>query len=420
MGDVAHPEIYRDRMSFSELKDVSPSTLDMLNARGLGKSGRNETVQFCGLALGERAFSAVFLPRQSKELDTDENLETAKLTMKVLARYGAETPTRLGVELEKVGSPSLISTISELGEDFKQFGLFIERERHRSRDSGKPDWKRTVSREVPFRGTGGNVVYGSFHSTLSRNSRANDLAQIQAFVLKEIIQRHSWWIDGIQSRQSELYQVGTSNTNLMEMLQKLRALQTEIYAARPLRLIENLSSYLSLSSDRPSEGTLLGVDDFHTVWEHMLRNTYSNVEDGWNSRLPVAHYITAGSGQRHSLETGMKTDIVVRNDNHLTILDAKYYDASSVKNVPLWSDIVKQMYYEIAVKTIVESDETVSNCFVFPAKGNNSGSYESVQVVDRISEEILPNFPEVRCIYRDVREVMTDFVSGHTKEFLRL
>jgi len=420
VSEAVHPEIYRDRMPFSELMSVSPSTLDMLEARGLGKFGRNETVQFCGLALGGRVGSAVFLPRQCKELNSDQNLETARLTMKVLARYGAETPTRLGVEHEKVGSPSLIATISELGGDFRQFGLFIERQRHKSRDSGKPDWKRTVSREVPFRGNGSSVVYGSFHSTLSRDSRTNDLAQIQAFVLREIIQRHSWWIDGIQSRQSELHQVSSPNTSLMGMLQKLRALRTEVYATRPLRLIENLSSYLSLSSELPSDGTLLGVEDFHTVWEHMLRKTYSNVEDSWNSRLPVAHYVTAEGGQRHSLESGMKTDIVVRNDRHLTILDAKYYDASSVKNVPLWSDIVKQMYYEIAVKTIIESDETVSNCFVFPAKGNSEGRYVSVQVVDRETEGSLLNFPEIRCIYRDVRQVMTDFVSGHTKEFSRL
>lgn len=411
------PEIFRDRMLFSELEKVSLKTLKVLDARGLGKYGRNETVQFCGLAIGERNMSAVFLPRQAKVHDPFANLETAKLTMKVLARYGTETPSRLGTGMGKVGAPSLIAAISAIGEDFRRFGLFADRQRHRSRGFGKPDWKRTILQELPLRGAGKNVVYGAFHTTLSRDSRANDLAQIQAHVLNEIVGHHSWWIDGIISRKSELIQVDQPTVDTSGMIRKLRSLRSELYASRPLRLIDYLVSYLEHCAEQPADGILLGVDDFHAVWEHMLRKTYLNVEDGWNSRLPLAQYITVGDKQAYPQERGMQTDIIVRSGNHLTVIDAKYYDAKSVQTSPRWPDIAKQMFYDLSVRTLTNDNETVSGCFVFPSRKNGEGIFGSIQVFDRSNKTALKQFPEIHCIYRSVREVMADYIAGYRRAF---
>jgi len=73
-------------------------------------------------------------------------------------------------------------------------------------------------------------------------------------------------------------------------------------------------------------------------------------------------------------------------------------------SVPGWPDIVKQLYYQMALEKVVDG-ETVSNCFAFPAGRSSAQPFSSAQVF--LSKDVpVDDFPEIGCIYIDILEVM--------------
>ena len=71
--------------------------------------------------------SAVFLPREAKTGTSDCDYETARLTMKALARFSIETSNRQFQDDGETGNPELLSVIKKLSDDFVKNGLFFER-----------------------------------------------------------------------------------------------------------------------------------------------------------------------------------------------------------------------------------------------------------------------------------------------------
>ncbi len=126
--------------------------------------------------------------------------------------------------------------------------------------------------------------------------------------------------------------------------------------------------------------------------------------------MPKPGYIKRDGGGVELLDRGMQTGIVVREDDHLIVVDAKYYAATGKGSVPGWPDIVKQLYYQMALEKVVDG-ETVSNCFAFPAARNTSQPFSSAQVF--LSKDLAADgFPEIGCIYIDIIEVMQAYCRG--------
>ena len=416
------PEIRIDRMPVNHLRQENPETLNLLEERGIGKTGRRETVHFCGLADAGADDAVFFLPRHAQG-NPGEMLKTAGLTMRVLARFGREVESRKGI----VGSPgdnaALAAVIHDLARDFRDNGIYSERERYCARNSGKPDWKRTITREMPYLTSSGIPVYPDTRTTRSLDSHEMLLAQIQAAVLSEIVEKHSWWLSGIASRAGELRSFRPPPLPRFLWPGKLRLLLPSLYARRPVFLANTMISYLEETSGNAEGDFVCGVEDFSSVWEHMLRKVLPGVEEGWNAKLPKPGYVRAVSGEVEMLERGMQTDIVVREGTHLTVVDAKYYGATGKGSVPGWPDIVKQLFYETALKAVVADGETVSNCFAFPSGRKSRQPFETVRIYHP-DQTMVRAFPEIGCRYFDMHSVMEAYCSGnllidgHTGAFL--
>lgn len=97
----------------------------------------------------------------------------------------------------------------------------------------------------------------------------------------------------------------------------------------------------------------------------------------------------------------------------VTVVDAKYYGATGKGSMPGWPDIVKQLYYEMALKTVVKSGETVSNCFAFPA-GNDTGRPFSSAGVFNSGLDPVEKFPTIECRYINTHSVMKAYCVGGT------
>lgn len=402
--------ILQDRTDLSQLADEHPELASELRSTRIGIKAGRSALQFCGLAGVHDEQSFVFLPRKSYTGIAETDLKTARLTMRALARFGRDMTDRLGVATGGEGDTGRLAVVVDLAKDFLLYGIFSERSRHRSRTSGKPDWPRTVMRETSYVGADGSVVYQDIRTTRTKDSHDSLLAQVQAAVMLEITRQHGWWIDGLSSREDELKRYTQPRLPRALWATHLRLLLPELYASRAILLANALISYLVNDATSRVGETYYGVEDFHTVWEHMLRQVLTGVEAGWNSRLPRPAY-RRKDGKLAVQDRGLQTDIVLRDASGvLHVVDAKYYDATHLGNAPGLPDIVKQFFYDIALSTVALG-ETVSGCFLFPSGSSETPTFKSVAMHHR-DGTVAPEFPVISCHYLDMVSVLKAYTEG--------
>ena len=395
-------------MSVGVLEEGHPEVISHLRCLGLGKTDSKRTVHFCGLAWADHTSACVFLPRKSFSGNPTTDRTTATLTMQVLALYGREMANRPGVRSSGEGNTGLLATISELTSDFLQFGIYAERMQYRTRNNGKPLWSRTFVREMPLIGYNGSLIYPDIQTTRFVDSNDAFLACVQASVLLEIAEHHDWWLAGLKGKIPQLKHYKRPNLPRSMWAQKLRSTLPELFVTRTAHLAKTLIAYLEDTRARDIGNFSYGLEDFEMLWEHMLRAVLIGVEEGWNARLPRPAYVRRDLTQ--DVQThGVRTDIVLRLKNRLRVVDAKYYDADRVGKVPPLADVVKQLFYVAAVKSVV-SKEDVAGCFVFPAESHGNGHYSKVIIVSRDNSRT-PGFPTITCHYLDITEVMRAYVA---------
>lgn len=395
------PKLFHDRIAVRELGERNVALLNVLREQQIGRVDRKQKVHFCGMIRKETGEVSVFLPHGA-----EATIASARLTMSVLARYGKDMPDRKFNRDDEVGNSGMLSVIKRLADDFLQNGVFAEPQRIRTRNSGKPNWKRTVTREQAFQLDGTGEVYTDIATSRTVKSNETLLARIQAHVLTEIIDEHGWWLDGIHSRRSDFRRALPLNQRRSRLPALLDSLLPRLYSSRSLFLAKYLGHYLR-ETRGSTEGTqVFGVEDFHTIWEAMLKSTLINVDSSWNEKLPKAVYRSMAGGDAVAPERSMLTDIVVRNGNALIVIDAKYYRAVSGGTVPGWPDIAKQMFYELAVRSVVGASFSIRNCFAFPAREDSGGPFNNIAMLSRVDGELVPGFPSIECHYFDVGKVM--------------
>tara|TARA_R110002110_G_C13400947_1_gene712733 strand:- start:226 stop:1524 length:1299 start_codon:yes stop_codon:yes gene_type:complete len=410
---------FHDRMPVADLGSLNEPLLAAMQQWNIGKVDNKKHIQFCGMVQLANAQTAVFLPR-SMDATT---LEAASLTMNVLSRFGRETTSRELTSDGETGNPGVLSVIKKLAEDFRTSGIFSERQYVRSRNTGKPDWKRTVSREIAFISTTGNVVYPNISTTKPLDSKNNLLAQIQAAVVREIIDQHGWWLNGARSRRSELSKMNFPTQSRKLWLKLLEGLLPRLYSSRAIFLANYLIYYLRNCRPSASGSYVFGVEDFHTVWETMLRHTLIGVENGWNARLPKPVYELSFGNRADAPTRGMRTDIVVKLGDDYIIIDAKYYEASSANTAPGASDIIKQLFYEKALRTVIGKNPSIRNAFLFPISDGFVGKLSGVKFI-KANNSVAMNFSPIECHYFEISSVMAAYVGFrrdlHAPELVRM
>ena len=118
---------------------------------------------------------------------------------------------------------------------------------------------------------GGVAVYPETRTTRTLDSHENPLAQIQATIIGEIIDKHSWWLEGVEGRSGELRSFRQPTSPCFLWPSMLRSLLPTLYANRPVILAKTLIAYIEETAARSEGSFACGVEDFSAVWEHMLR-----------------------------------------------------------------------------------------------------------------------------------------------------
>lgn len=413
------PHLFSDRMAKAKLANHSDTIVATMQKWGIGRVDEKDTVHFCGLIHHPTEGTFVFLPREAQTRNTEKDLKTAALTMRTLVKFGTETSKR---DLEAdgdLGNLGTLSVIKRLADDFRGHGLFFERGRRETRNSGKPDWVKTIKREIPFPNSLGEPIFANIRTSRSVKTTDAILAQIQAAVLLEILNTHGWWITGLAPRKTELISSQPPRFPRSKWAQKLDAILPNLYSTRSIFLAEYLRHYLRETRASSNGSFIFGLSDFHTVWETVLRETIvrspSDTRQKWNSKLPKPVYFGNTTESKETNKRGMQTDIILENEDSFTIVDAKYYAAKNAGSAPSWPDIAKQIFYEKALREIVDDGISpptkIQNIFAFPST-KSSGPLQRVEILKQDGSPTSNAFPEITCRYVSVSAALQCYCDG--------
>lgn len=400
------PNIYEDRMPYASLARQNSSLAEILRDRNIFEDKTNR-VHFCGMAHADNDEAALFVPRRAS---SEGPKDLARLTMRVISKYGNQTKTRQGINREEGDNSDLVALVTELTEDFRKYGIYSERARIKNRNSGKPDWGRTISSEMAYRTQSGNVIYTDIRTTRSQDTYDNPLSRIQGAVLRSILNLHGWWLDPMPNRVNELSYFPDPQIPEALWRSSLKRLLPTLYDNRALTLTHNLLRWLERNDGKRVGTKFFGIKDFSLVWEQMLRCVLPNVEEGWNSKLPITGYLKDPSNPKPEMTSYMMTDMVVRTEKGLGIIDAKYYHAGPSGGLPSGPDIIKQIFYQQALESITDNIH-IDNAFIFPTNDAAPEAWKGAGIFMR-DKTVATDFPPIKVFYVEIATVMQAYITN--------
>lgn len=389
--------VFQDRYSIEKL----PSPVaEFMTRNGLFSSLQSTKISFCGL-ITYHGINYFFYPRQTNlEHMRRNSFQCCSTLMQALLKFAENS--RTSIENPEDGYTSIgfdkLKLFKYLVQDFKQHGLFKFEEVRTRKNAGKTDWKSTISRSIPFPDNSQTPVYLDVYGK-KKSITSNEITKIHAGVLREIFEKYSFVFSSKSSIPSALKQYPES---ALSTKSKISILKNEIrnhYADQKTALLRTLIDYLKEHKGNKNSSNIIGVTKFHVAWEQMLYDILPNVID-INSQLPKPVFIDCNDTPTIAKKFGMKTDIVIEDKTlkTLTVLDAKYYEATSIENAPGWSDLVKQFFYEKALAEMPKfKGYTFKNGLIFP--GENK-AFKEIRMRDQTSGKFLNHqFPSIKCIY---------------------
>lgn len=403
-------KFFNDRQNIS---GIDASLVDELKSRGLISPGEVPKISFGGL-LVKSSKLFIFLPRSINinSLSESEKIYAASELMRAVNIYGKASKTAVNLTDSDAGfeGGSQLDIVMELLRTYQERGLYTRRKQAKTLNSGKPDWRATVASSVAFPDRSGRPVYLDVVSTKRRYFSDCEVARIQAFILREIDEKFSWIISGKVGRVApELDDVLLPRGKSQYMLSILKRELPILYSDNDVNLVRLLIRYLEKLSGNADSNMIIGLKKFHFAWEYMLSKVLADTWINVNKALPAPAYKKADGSFENAFRNGMKTDTVLRRESGVIVVDAKYYESTTVVNAPGWGDIVKQFFYEKALLATGEVTD-VKNVFIFPG---TIRTYTAIHLRSKSGGEFFDDeFPPIHCYYIPPLDVVHNFINN--------
>jgi len=404
-------KFFNDRQSIS---DIDASLVDGLKSQGLISRGEIQKVSFCGLLIKSSKLF-LFLPRSIdiNSLNESERIYAASELMRAVNLYGKVSKTAVNLTDSDAGfeGGSQLDTVMELLKAYQESGLYTRRKQAKTLNSGKPDWRATVASSVAYPDRSGRPVYLDVVSSKRRYFSDCEVARIQAFILREIDEKFSWIMSGKVGRVApELDEVMLPRGEGQYMLSILKRELPILYSDNDVNLVKLLINYLEKVSGKDDSNMIIGLKKFHFAWEYMLSKVLADTWININKALPAPAYQKADGSFENAFRNGMKTDTVLRREfDGVVIVDAKYYEATTVVNAPGWGDIVKQLFYEKALLATGRVTN-IKNVFIFPGTVR---SYTKIHLRSKTGGDFFDDeFPPIHCYYVSPLEIVHHFINN--------
>lgn len=262
-----------------------------------------------------------------------------------------------------------LSSYLWLIEDYFKNGIIVNRETvYKINQKGKVNWKRTLQQNPIV--SNGNVIYTNIVVEAKSNTD-NILIEIYKYCLKRSVDVIGF-IFNINSNFLE-----TKPFNEMVKGMYISTLYEELSKTfddlRKEKLNHLLNIIKGLDNDNDSKETVYGVGNYHNIYEYMINNIFSNIND-IKDFYPKATWQLIGLNEFESSK--LRPDTILIKDNNAYILDAKYYrygTTSDISHLPDTSSISKQIIYAEYVEQLKSLNiKNIYNAFLLPYNKNDN------------------------------------------------
>jgi hypothetical protein len=369
-------------------------------------------IAFCGfLFKGSEAY--VFMPRGSNIKDGAlTNLDQARLLFQCLTKYCRTNESFLQKEGKStlVGNPQILPLIAEILNDYKANGIYTSENSFTRRGfQGKTDWKKTIGGVSPHI-EDEEVIYPHFINSFTNSFFSNEVTKIHYSILQAIKVRFGWLLPDLDS-----FTFG-QNTRVSNRSADIGIIKSELMGVYNDSKIHTLKMLLRFMENDfhsgKAESVSYGFSDFQYVWEHMLRSVLSPTHAF--SDMPMPAYREKSGRETPKPQKGQRVDIFLyeQSAKEVCVIDAKYYDGSSVDHAPGWPDLVKQFFYakSLTAGNLKHEVTTVRNYFIFPGIARDA-SPDIVSVIDT-SGHLDSDFPPIKCLHLPPEQIISSYISN--------
>lgn len=278
--------------------------------------------------------------------------------------------------LNGLGNNIPVNNILWLLNDYIQHGIFKETTfNYKKSKFGKIDWNKTI-KSMPVYYSNNNFIYLDF---IVKNKLYDEnylLTLIHQYCLCECIDLFGWLYNGITPLDKPVL-----NLSIGECLNFLHLELLKTNNDYKKHLITNLIEFIEGSGDSLSDDRLknFSISSFDTIWEDMLRVIFSNENE--KKHYSRAKWHLTSNTKPYTCRP-LKPDIILKDNNHLYVIDAKYFKYGLTflpTDLPGSSDISKQFNYSSYIAKKNNIDENfVQDVFLIPYNSNGQDIFKYI------------------------------------------
>jgi len=399
-------------------EDIDQLIMDRVCNRFIDSSLLN--FNFVGIISNRDSVVSV-LPKYCNEEDDDivKKKETIQI-IKVLKKYALNVTIDTG-DLNYLSHNVNGTFVSELAladyiiKDYISYGIYAKNhDEIMLNESGEIYWEDTIDLINPYMSRN-KVYYSDTYNIVNLNDPYEYITRIHKWAIMLCLDRYSEVL-GYSATISADYNENIEHLGNTEVI--LSLLQNEIqnvYSDRKIGLLKALFMLISMKYTWTNKVyTLFGKTKFEQVWEDVCSEVMDNDYYNYKQYIPKPKWKNS-EAEFYSIKT-LEPDILrsinYNGTNMFFIMDAKYYDIEFIKgklnNAPGVSDIIKQIFYEQALKEFIK-DHRIVNIFLFPKQ--LKGSFE--EVIGKVSLEISNSNPII-LIYINAQKAYDMYINSQT------
>lgn len=298
---------------------------------------------------------------------------------------------------EGANNSFIFKVIIEIIEDYLHHGILINSNIvYKQSKRGRVDFGKTFKKIQPVL-SNGNMVYLDF---ITRNTKTNEIEPISIIhknILIKCISLLGWMYPNLQVEPSNIEY--SKAMNLRYLSQELNRSFSDRKKKTIINLIEFIKGFQADNEEMSIR--FLKVKRFEYVWEDMLLEIFSNTitkdfysNSSWwrNPNVLIKH------------NPPVMPDIIYRNNDHVYVLDAKYYSYSNNNYLlPSTKDINKQIAYSEAIKKKFYCKKVI-DVFILPS----ADTKEVINYFGYATSEFMGN-KKVHGITMDIYDVMKKY-----------
>ena len=306
------------------------------------------------------------------------------------------------------------STVDEIETPFNSFiwiindylnnGFYTEIEKiYKQNSNGKINWKKTLNSEHYFEDD--NIVFTQpYYENIMESNTV--ITELNKYCLEVSIKYVGFLFGNIEYEKSKLYKK-TVEAHIDYYIKILNKVLSKTFNDRKKILINHIKRILRFTYDGLNKNSMdFGTYKYYYVWEYMVDVVFGSKDVNKKEFFPDASWTVDGIKEKDKSQ--LRPDTILKNNDELFILDAKYYKfgvTNSRNDLPNVSSIQKQITYgDHVINNLDFIPQNVYNAFILPYK-----SKDAKNIIYRGYAESNWNIPEGDKPYEKISLILIDF-----------